>query len=235
MGPVVSLRPSDMASIKLCAGLPPGALARLAAAARPRSVDAGQTIAVEGSPEAPLLFLLRGAVRVFRSSPQGRMQILDHLGAGDVLYLPLAFADDPSVPASSESVTPCRLAAIPGPTFRRITVETPPLCRAVLRHLSGRIRHMAELSGDLSLRHVRARIARFLLQQAAGGEAAGVRWTHEEIAARVGTVREVVSRNLRSFVRDDLIRIRRQRIEIIDAAGLQDVADWGPGKKTSHL
>ena len=63
-------------------------------------------------------------------------------------------------------------------------------------------------------------VAQFLLSQAQAREDVPVRWTHSEIAARIGTVREVVSRTLRDFVRDELIRVERHRITVLDPEAL---------------
>jgi CRP/FNR family transcriptional regulator len=63
-------------------------------------------------------------------------------------------------------------------------------------------------------------VARFLLTHAQQSDVTPVRWTHQEIASRLGTVREVVSRTLRSFVQEELIDIQRHRIVILDLEGL---------------
>jgi CRP/FNR family transcriptional regulator len=73
---------------------------------------------------------------------------------------------------------------------------------------------------DLSLRSVRGRLARFLLERAEEGEVER-EWTQDEIAARLGTVRDVVGRNLRALADAGLIEIRRQRIVLLDREGLE--------------
>jgi len=87
-----------------------------------------------------------------------------------------------------------------------------------LQELSDCGRHLGGLAYDLSLRSVRGRLARFLLMQANSPSSA--RWTHEQIAMQIGTVREVVSRTMLAFVKEGLVRLERGRIVIADAERL---------------
>jgi len=73
---------------------------------------------------------------------------------------------------------------------------------------------------DLSLHTVRGRLARFLLEQAETDETTR-RWTQEEIAAHLGTVRDMVGRTLRAFADAGLVRMERQRIMLLDREGLE--------------
>ena len=108
--------------------------------------------------------------------------------------------------------------------FRYLTSQNPEISRAVLRDLSEKLEHFTNLAHDLSLRSVRARLAHFLLEQAQASSPTET-WTHEKIAAQIGTVREVVSRMMRTFIREGLIRTERQNIILLDAEKLQEEAD----------
>jgi CRP/FNR family transcriptional regulator len=123
-------------------------------------------------------------------------------------------------PASAASVGETTLMAIATRDFRRVVSETPEIALAVLGDLAHRLRYMTELAYDLSLRNVRERLAHFLLKQATATDSETPPWTQEEIAMQIGTVREVVSRTLRAFVKEGLIAMRRQRIEIVDQQAL---------------
>ncbi len=109
--------------------------------------------------------------------------------------------------------------------------EHPELARVLLEDFARRLDHLTNLVEDLSLRTVRERLARFLLQHAgekAGGpDSAGVvhRWSQEEIAAQIGTVREMVARTLRAFADAGLLRIERHRIILLDREGLEAEAE----------
>ncbi len=91
---------------------------------------------------------------------------------------------------------------------------------AILQDFAGRLDHLTNLVEDLSLRTVRGRLARFLLEHADSIQAAR-NWTHDEIAANLGTVRDMVGRTLRAFADAGLVRIERQRIVLLDREGLE--------------
>lgn len=211
----------DLRRVKLFAGLAPASLVALAPLASARSYRDGDSILLEGEEAAGVLFVLEGAARVYRTSPEGREQTLILLHAGDALNLPTPFAPSPVAPASAVAVGDSRLLALPLAAFRRAASEIPDLALAVMGDLAARLRHFTRLTYDLSLRSVRGRLARFLLRHASADAPSPVRWTQEEVAAQLGTVREVVSRTLRAFVREGLIRLDRQRILILDREALE--------------
>lgn len=216
---------TELGQIAVFSGLSPAAQRRIEAVAALRTYQDGQLILLEGSPEAPVLFVLSGLVRVFRTSLEGREQNLIHLQAGDALNMPAAFADSGAAPASAMARGPVEMISIPRADFRRIVSQTPEIALAVLRDLSEKLYHLTELSRDLGLRTVRSRLARFLLEHVQQASDAPIRWTHQEIAAQIGTVREVVSRTLRTFVDDGLIEMQRHRIVVRDAEALQAEAE----------
>ena len=110
-------------------------------------------------------------------------------------------------------------------------LEQPALALLLLRVLAERVQHLSQSLYGLGLLSVRARLARFLLSERAMHHETPTRWTHAQIAARVGTVRVVVSRTLSAMASQGLIRLDRQRIEIIDPVALAAEAemDVAPG------
>ncbi len=211
----------DLRRIQLFAGLSAASLARLADIASVSAYGDGQAVLWEGEEAAAAMFVLDGAVRVYHTSPEGREQTLILLQAGDALNLPMPFSPLLLSPASAVAVGDARLLAVPLAAFRSAASETPDLALAVMGDLSAKLRHFTRLTYDLSLRSVRGRLARFLLRHASSATPSPVRWTQEEVAAQLGTVREVVSRTLRAFVREGLIRLDRQRILILDREALE--------------
>lgn len=182
-------------------------------------------ILLEGDLETPVFFVLEGAVRVFRSNLDGREQTLIYLHAGETLNLPGAFATRHVVPASAEAVGDVLLFGMPVAALRRVVLEHPAVGIALLGMLADRVQHLSVMVYELGLLSVRARIARFLLSERSARRDSPVRWTHAQIAARVGTVRVVVSRTLSALADEGIIRLDRQRIEIVDPVALAHMAE----------
>jgi len=217
----MSVEAELLAGMRIFSGLPPEALRALADATRLLECPDGRMIAVEGDEGVPVFFVIDGAVRVFQSSTEGRQQTLATLGPSESLFVVPAYSAPHTSPASATAVGRTRLARIDQDDFRRIAVRNPEVATALLRDLSDKLRRLTGLTHDLSLRSIRGRLARFLLQT---GPDAG-RLTQEQIAASLGTVREVVSRTLRAFVREGLIRKDDRRLVILDAAALESEID----------
>jgi len=207
----------------LFAGLSDDALARVASAAVRRAFAPGETVIVEGDPCQAAYVVGEGQVRVYRMSPGGRQQVLAQLGPGQAFNTVPPFQPQGVNHASVEALTPLVLYAIPVDDLRRLVRECPELALAILQDFADRLDHLTDLVEDLGLRTVRGRLARFLLEHAEAG-AVTRRWTQEEIAGHLGTVRDMVGRALRAFVDAGLIAMERQRIVLLDRPGLEDEA-----------
>jgi len=210
-----------LTEIPLFANLSFASLQKIAGVARLSSNSDGEIIMLEGDVETPIYSVIRGTVRIFRTNLDGREQSLIYHHAGAAFNLPTAFLDEPVAPASAVAIGEVQLLVIPRDDFRRIASETPEIALAVLRDFSSKLLHFTRLTHDLSLVSVRGRLARLLLARAQAGDKALLRWTQGDIAADIGTVREVVNRTLRAFAQEGLIKMERQRITILDIAGLQ--------------
>jgi CRP/FNR family transcriptional regulator, cyclic AMP receptor protein len=207
------------------ADLDDASLAALARVSSVRRYGDGEIIALEGDTDAPAFFVLRGGVRVFRTNLEGREQTLIMLREGEGMNLPAAFADSRSTPASAAALGDIEVLMIRLDDLRDVTRRHSPVAQAMLRHLSNRLQHLSGLVHDLSLLSVRARLARFLLAQSRDPSDVPMRWTHAQIAARIGTVRVVVSRTLSALADEGVVRLNRQRIEIVDPKALREIAE----------
>jgi CRP/FNR family cyclic AMP-dependent transcriptional regulator len=208
----------------LLADLSDDALRRVAGAAIRRTFTPGETIIVEGDPCQAAYIVAEGRVRVYRLSPGGRQQVLAQLGPGQAFNTVPPFQPQGVNHASVEALTPLVLYAITVDDLRQLVRECPELALVILQDFADRLDHLADLVEDLGLRTVRGRLARFLLEHAEAG-AVTRRWTQEEIASHLGTVRDVVGRALRAFVDAGLIAMERQRIVLLDQAGLEAEAE----------
>jgi len=99
------------------------------------------------------------------------------------------------------------------------------MARLILQNLAEHVLHLVSLVEDLSLRTVEARLARHLLERATEGTLSRRRWaTQAEMAARLGTVLEVLNRALQRLVAEGLIEVERHQIRIVDREGLETKA-----------
>ena len=206
--------------IPLFADLSEGALARVADAALARTYEPGETIIFEGDPCQAAYFIAEGHVRVYRLSSAGREQVLARLGPGQAFNTVPPFQSDGANHATVEAFTAVTLYAISSDDLRRLVSEYPELALVLLRDFAERLDHLTNLVEDLSLRTVRGRLARFLLEHVDEEEITR-RWTQDEIAAHLGTVRDMVGRTIRAFVDAGLVRMDRQRVVLLDREGLE--------------
>ena len=206
--------------LPLFANFSDDALSRTARVARARTYAPGETILWKGSPCQAVYFIAEGQVRVYRLSPAGREQVLVRLGPGQAFNTAPPFQPHGVNHATVQALTEVTLYTIASDDFIRLVGECAELALVVLHDFAARLDHLTNLVEDLSLRTVRGRLARFLLERA---EAGGVtrRWTQEELAAHLGTVRDMVGRTLRAFADADLVRMERQRIVLLDREGLE--------------
>lgn len=206
--------------VSLFADLSEQALARLARVAVRRVYAPGEIILVEGERRQAAYFVAQGRVRVYRLSPGGREQVLVQLGPGQSFNTVPPFLAEGVNHATVEALGQVVLYAVPYEDFRHAVGECPELALALLRDFASRLDHLTNLVEDLSLRTVRGRLARFLLEQARADQVSR-RWTQDEMAAHLGTVRDMVGRTLRAFADAGLIRMDRQRIVLLDREGLE--------------
>ncbi len=206
--------------VPLFSALPDRVLRRLAEVAVRREYTPGEMVILEGEPCRAVYFIAEGEARVFRTAPDGREQVLVRLGPGGAFNTVPPFLPRPVNHATVQALTLLVVYAIPAADFLRLVEECPELARVLLQDFAVRLDHLTNMVEDLSLRTVRGRLARFLLEQAEEG-AVSRRWTQEEIAAQIGTVRDMVGRTLRAFADAGLLRMERHRIVLLDRAGLE--------------
>jgi len=196
-------------------------LAAIAKRAFQRRISPGQNLVIEGVIAEACYFILSGQLRVSRMNKDGRMQVLARLGPGAPVNVISLLKDDRINHATVESLSPATILVIPEKDFDYLLKNHPDFSTALLRVFANRMAKMTDLAADLSLYTVRARLAQFLIELADKPQSAGG-WTQDEIAAHIGTVRDVVGRLLREFEGQGLIDRQRQQIILLDRQGLMD-------------
>lgn len=208
-------------------GLEEGLLAEIAALARRRSCESGETVFWEGDSGQGLYLVEKGWMKVYKLSPAGREQVLHFLGPGE-MFNALSVFSGSTTPATVVALEPSTLWVLDQDTMLRLLDERPQLARHVIHDLAKRLHQMLALVEDISLRTVEARLARLLLEHAAGETLNRRRWaTQAEMASRLGTVPDVLNRALRKLAEEGLIEFDRHQIKIRDQEGLAAKIDQG--------
>jgi CRP-like cAMP-binding protein len=179
----------------------------------------GEMIFLEGEPCQGLYLVCEGQVCIYKLSPEGREQVLRYCGTGTSFNEVAVFDGGPN-PANVVAASSCTLWIVPREIILDLIRTRPELSVAVMQNLGARLRHLVSLVEDLSLRQVSARLAKLLLETAAGDPVSRA-LTQREMAARVGTVREMIGRSLKQLEARRLIKIESGRIVIVDREGLE--------------
>jgi CRP/FNR family transcriptional regulator len=176
----------------------------------------GEHITLEGEQPPGLFFVLRGRVRLSRTAPDGREQVLAMVGSGENFNAVPLFDDHPN-PATARAMSPVRCLLLPRAALLSLMRQHPDLGFAALREMAEQLRDLVVLVEDLAFRSVRERMARQLLYEAREGFA---ELTQQELAERTGTVREIAGRALRQLAQEGIVRLERGRVIVLDHAGL---------------
>jgi CRP-like cAMP-binding protein len=203
--------------IPLFAALGPEDLASVAAMTVERRYDRGDIILLEGDMGGALHYVHSGLVKVFKTSASGKEQVLRLIAAGHTFNDVPALDGGPN-PASAAALEPGIIYVIGRTQLRQLIESRPEVAEAVVQTLATALRHLVALVEDLSLRNVTARVAKLLLDQESSEREGNPRHrlTQQEMAALVGTAREVVGRALKELEVAGAIEMRQGRIFILN-------------------
>jgi CRP-like cAMP-binding protein len=200
----------------------------VAASALRREYEPGQLVLLEGEPASGLYVVQSGWLKVTKFALDGREQTLHFLGPGDAFNAVSVFTGSVN-PATVTALEKSVLLIVTRDVMLRLLDAHPTMAQIVIRDLAGRVLHLIGLVEDLSLRTVEARLVRMLLEQAEGSTVKRQRWaTQGEMAARLGTVPDVVNRVLRKLAEEGLVRVSRSQIELLDREALEAKAKTEP-------
>jgi CRP/FNR family transcriptional regulator len=211
-------------SILYFSGLGPAELESIRRSVFEKSADRGETVLLEGEPAANLYFVASGAVKVFKTSAEGKEQILSIVRPGES-FNDVPIFDGGANPASARAMGPVLLYGMKRNDMEGILRDHPQITLNVIKVLAGRVRQLVLLVEDLSFRHVIGRVARILFEHVGGDTGPGPRLTQQEMAAMAGTAREVVGRSLKALEEEGVIKLDRHRIIITDKEALQKMIE----------
>jgi CRP/FNR family transcriptional regulator len=213
--------------VHIFSGLSETELAFLSPRTVPRRYAAGETVFSEGEPCTGLYVVESGHVRIFKSSPGGREHVLSIEGPGSsVAEIPVF--DGGGYPASVSAVDEATLLFVSKEDFQALCLAHPQVALKMLKVVGRRLRSLVGIIEGLSFTTVRHRLAAFLvrLAKASGKQGAnGIEITlpgnNQELASQIGTVRELVSRNLSRFQAEGMLKIEGRTVIVTDLQALE--------------
>ena len=223
-----------LSKVQIFSGLSESELSFLAQHSVPRRYSAGEMVFTEGEPCTGMYVVEGGHVRIFKSSANGREQVLSIDGPGSsVAELPVF--DGGNYPASVAAIDDATLLFVSKQDFQSLCLAHPQVALKVLRVVGARLRRLVGIIEELSFTTVRHRLASLLVRLAQKeGKSTGERIevtlpaSNQELAAQIGTVRELVSRNLSRLQSQGLIQIEGRTLTIPSLKALEaelDAAD----------
>jgi len=192
-----------------------------------RKYAVGELIFGEGDPCAGLYVVQSGNVRIFKSSAGGREQVLSIDGPGSsIAELPVF--DGGNYPASAQAVSDSTLLFFSRQDFQSLCLHHPHVALKVLQVIGGRLRRLVDIIEELSFTTVRHRLASFLFRLAKNegkrtpeGVEIIMPVSNQELASQIGTVRELVSRNLSRLQAEGMIKIDGRSVIVRNLKALE--------------
>ncbi len=200
-------------------------LMALADIAGPRQLAKGEILFFEGDPAAGFFILLSGRVRIYKSSPDGKEYTIHQISPGQI-FAEVAVFHGGKFPANCAAMQDSFVAHFPKDKFLNLIKNSPQISLKIISSLAAFLRDYNQQIENLTMREVPGRLASFLLREAAKRKSNEVilDYPKTELARRLGTISETLSRALRRLKEMDLIAEDGKIIVIKDPARLEDVA-----------
>lgn len=193
--------------------LPENVLKDIVAKTQLREFERGDILFWEGDPCAGLHIIESGSVKLFRVSPQGRQYIISILTEGTTCNEVPAF-DGGTNPVNVEALETSRVWFVESNVLRELVKSNPEFALKVLSKFGQNLRNLVAKVSEMAFYQVTHRLARLITEMEV--DESRPHWTQEQLAARLGTVREVVARSLKELEKSGAIRIEDRRIHIED-------------------
>lgn len=205
------------------AGLDDFLLEELIASAIWKSYGVGEVVFLEGEAAIGMSYLDTGWLKIVRSSPGGREQVLRFVGPEET-FNEVAGVIHQVNPATVIALEPSTVWFLPRDAVSALWQTRPQMAEAIMRNLVGRVLDLLDLVADLSLRTVTGRLARLLLEGEEESLLKRPQWLSQtQLAARLGTVPDVIQRSLRDLQARDLIALEGRAVRILDRAALESL------------
>ena len=233
MNPYVSQYVRTLRRLPLFNDLSDPELAQVAEGVSRLHFSAGTVIFEEGEVCRELLIVEEGEVKLIKSAVNGRQQLLSIERKGSSLA-EVAVFDGGLYPATAEAIGTTTLLRLSADSFLRSCINNPELALKVFKVLAHKLRHLVGLVEELSFSTVRARLIAYLVrlaEQSGSPTPYGICFqlteNNEQLAARLGTVRELISRNLGRLHGDKLIEMNKRTVNIPNLSALREEIQRG--------
>lgn len=230
MGELTKYR-SFLANQPLLHDLPADDLDRLAARAAIRDYAAGDTVFAKGDPGTALMTVIEGRIRISSYSDDGREIVLAVFGPGE-MFGEIAVIDGGERTADAVAIEPTALLVLNRRDVFPILRSNPATCIRLLEMMCERMRHTDEQIEDFNFLQLKRRLAKRLLslcdsfgENAESGVQIGISLPQHLLASMMGTSREAVNKQLRSWEDAGLIDVRRGTITVIDRTSLERLVE----------
>lgn len=188
------------------------------------NLDRGEMLLQGGEPCPGLFFVISGSLKVFQVSPEGREQVLMVAGSGQTFNDVPVFDGGPN-PASVEALEPSSVGLVPKAQVEQLVRRYPEVARGMLQVFASRLRLLVSLVTSLSLLSVEGRVGQVLLTYANTLSQPRLKVSQQDLAAMVGTTREVVARSLRALEEAGAIRRLQSEIEVVNRKLLAEMVE----------
>ena len=218
-----------IAQTPLFHGLPEDDLKRIRHIARDKFYNKGQTVFSEGDSGNGFYVVVAGKVKIYKSSLEGKEQILHIYGPGNPFGEVPVFSGE-QFPANAQTLLKSHLLFFPRTAFIELIAKNPSLCLNMLAVLSMRLRQFTLQVENLSLKEVPGRLASYLLylsQEQDETTVVSLPISKGQLASLLGTIPETLSRILTKMSNNGLIEVSGGKITLLDAVGLEDLAETG--------
>lgn len=216
------------------------ALLWLARRSDERRLSPGEMLFFSGEPATGIFVVMSGTIRAFQQNSEGREQVM-HIDTSGATLGDVPVFDDGPYPASAIAQTKSEVIFIGKQIIQQFCLQRPQFVLMALKLMAERVRKHAQLVNNLSFHEVGQRLALFLLSE---GEKNGVEQkgcilfrlslSNHEIATRIGSVRDVVSRALARLQKLHLITVKARAVTIPNVHTLKIYADSPLKAMTSH-
>lgn len=202
------------------AGLKTDELEPVIGLVKEKKYERDEMLFFEGEAAESLLFLASGVVKLFKTSPDGKEQILSIVHPEETLNEVPLFNGGLNA-TSAQAMMQVTVYSISRRDIEMIMRRYPLVASNVIHILAKRTRQLMTLVEELSFKRVNGRLAGILLENAVREGQSGVRLTQRDMAAMAGTAREVISRSLRAMEDDGIIGFDKHRLIIRDRNALE--------------